>query len=83
MILSDKSILKMLREKSLTISPLNTVQIQPVSVDIRLGRTFSIVEDTPSGIINFCDEIKYKTIQSDAYLLLPQSICLGNDNGIL
>ena len=53
MILSDKSILKMLREGSLRISPVQEEQIQPASVDIRLGNTFSIVEDSgicPDGL---------------------------------
>lgn len=43
MILSDKTITKMLEEKSLVISPLAEGQIQPASVDIRLGDTFSVV----------------------------------------
>lgn len=37
MILSDKTILKMLAENTLSISPLEEGQIQPASVDIRLG----------------------------------------------
>ncbi len=40
MILSDKTILKMLEEKTLTIEPVTPEQIQPASVDIRLGTTF-------------------------------------------
>ena len=39
MILSDKTILKMLEEKTLTIEPVTPPQIQPASVDIRLGNT--------------------------------------------
>ena len=46
MILSDKTIQKMLDEKTLTITPLEQGQIQPASVDIRLGNTFSVVEDS-------------------------------------
>ncbi|MEC3466013.1 2'-deoxycytidine 5'-triphosphate deaminase, partial [Bacillus thuringiensis] len=37
MILSDKTITKMLNEDSLRISPLTDNQIQPASVDLRLG----------------------------------------------
>ncbi len=51
MILSDKTIEKLLAEGSLAIEPLEPEQIQPASVDIRLGDTFGIVEDTPSGIV--------------------------------
>ena len=58
MILSDKTILKMLEEKTLTIEPVTPPQIQPASVDIRLGTTFSVVDDTPSSVITLENEIK-------------------------
>ena len=68
MILSDKTIEKLLAEGSLAIEPLEPEQIQPASVDIRLGDTFGIVEDTPSGIVGLEDEIAYKTIRTDRYI---------------
>ena len=67
MILSDKTIEKLLAEGSLAIEPLEPAQIQPASVDIRLGDTFGIVEDTPSGIVGLEDEIAYKTIRTDRF----------------
>ena len=39
MILSDQAILTRLENGSLSISPLEKEQIQPASVDIRLGRS--------------------------------------------
>ena len=77
MILSDKTIMKMLDEQTLSISPLEQCQIQPASVDIRLGNTFGIVEDIPTGIITLDDEIKYKTIETDRYVLLPGQFVLA------
>lgn len=77
MILSDKTIFKMLETKTLQISPLEKEQIQPASVDIRLGDTFSIVEDSSTGIITLENEIKYKTIKSDTYILLPNQFVLA------
>lgn len=77
MILSDKTIQNMLAENSLKITPLKEGQIQPASVDIRLGNTFSIVEDSPSGIITLEKEITYKTIKTDTYLLLPGQFVLA------
>lgn len=77
MILSDKTILKMMEEGTLKISPIEEVQVQPASVDIRLGNTFSIVEDSPSGIITLENEIKYKTITTDTYILLPNQFVLA------
>ena len=77
MILSDKTIQKMLEEKTLRISPLEPEQIQPASVDVRLGDTFSSVEDSSTGIIDLEHEIKYKTIKTDTYVLLPGQFVLA------
>ena len=77
MILSDKTMMKMLEEKTLVISPLEESQIQPASVDVRLGNTFSIVEDTPTGIITLDSEVRYKSIQTDTYILLPGQFVLA------
>ena len=77
MILSDKTILKMLKENSLVISPLNQEQVQPASVDVRLGNTFSVVDDIDSRIITLDKKIKYKTIISDSYLILPGQFVLA------
>lgn len=77
MILSDKTMMKMLEEKTLVISPLEESQIQPASVDVRLGDTFSIVEDTPTGIITLDSEVRYKAIQTDTYILLPGQFVLA------
>ena len=77
MILSDKTILKMLQDKTLRIEPLSEEQIQPASVDIRLGNTFSIVDDTPSGVITLENEIKYKTITTDTFLIMPGQFVLA------
>ena len=77
MILSDKTIMKMLNEQTLIITPMTPEQIQPASFDIRLGNTFSVVEDTPSGIITLGDEIKYRTITTDTYLILPGQFVLA------
>ncbi len=77
MILSDITIKKMLHNKELIIEPLEIDQIQPASVDIRLGNTFSMVEDSSLGIINLEEETKYKTIVSDTYILLPNQFVLA------
>lgn len=77
MILSDKTLFKMIEEKELIIEPLEKEQVQPASVDIRLGNTFSIVEDSSTGIINLESEIDYKTITTDTYILLPNQFVLA------
>lgn len=77
MILSDITILEMLEKGTLQISPLENGQIQPASVDIRLGDTFSVVKDSPSGILTLENELEYQTIKFDTYLLLPGQFVLA------
>lgn len=77
MILSDKTIQAMLEQGTLSISPLGPCQIQPASVDIRLGRTFCVAEDSCNGIISMGEEIHYKSIEADRYLLLPGQFVLA------
>ena len=67
----------MLEEKNLVIEPLTEEQVQPASVDIRLGNTFSIVDDSPTGMISLSSEIKYKTITADKYIILPGQFVLA------
>lgn len=79
MILSDKTLVEKLYADTsgLRITPLMEEQIQPASIDIRLGNTFAIVEDTAAGIITMDSEIGYKRIQADTYLLLPGQFVLA------
>lgn len=78
MILSDKTISEMLDNGTLTITPIKKEQIQPASVDVRLGNTFSIIEDFPTGIITLNNKISYKTIKTDTYVLLPGQFVLAS-----
>lgn len=59
MILSDKMILQMLESKELEVSPILPEQVQPASIDIRLGNTFSVVEDSATGMIHLDSEVQY------------------------
>ena len=40
-------------------------------MDIRLGNMFSIIEDLPRGVIDLENEIQYRTMETDTYVLLP------------
>ena len=76
MILSDHTIMYNVVDNRLAIEPLDPKQIQPASVDIRLGNTFSIVEDFPDGIITMDSKIAYKTIIADRYVFLLKMLFL-------
>lgn len=77
MILSDGTIREMLAAGTLEISPLEDDQIQPASVDVRLGDTFSVAEDLPGGILSLEKEAVYKTARTDTYILLPGQFVLA------
>lgn len=77
MILSDKEIRAMLTSNSLSINPIELMQIQPASVDIRLGNKFRIVDDKSEGIVHLDKKVEYKEIVADRYLLLPGQFVLA------
>ena len=76
MILSDKTIKKMLKEGELSISPLEDIQIQPASVDIRIGDSFSFVKPTET-LITFGLPLEYANVKKDYYLLSPGKFVLA------
>ena len=77
MILSDGEIRELISKKELEIFPLEDKQVQPASVDITLGNTFSIIEDVTSGIIDPTQSITYKDFNTNKFLLLPGQFVLA------
>ncbi len=77
MILSDKTIRSLLASGQMGIEPLEDMQIQPASVDIRLGNTFSAMEPSDNAIISMDRPVKYRSLTSDSYLLLPGQFVLA------
>lgn len=77
MILSDKTIQRYLSAGLLSIDPLEPGQIQPASVDIRIGDTYSLPEDSCDSVIHLNHAVRYKTIRTSRYLLLPGQFVLA------
>lgn len=77
MVLSDKTILEMVDSGKLVINPMHGSQVQPASVDFRLGSSFSTVSSPHRNVISFEDKIEYETINSNRYLLLPGQFVLA------
>jgi dCTP deaminase len=78
MILSDKTIRLLLSQGTLAIEPLEERQIQPASVDIRLGNSFSIIEGGSSSILRMDSQARYRSIIDKAFLLLPGQFVLAS-----
>ncbi|MGI6109484.1 MAG: dCTP deaminase [Eubacteriaceae bacterium] len=77
MILSDRSIKKYLESGELSISPLEPDQIQPASVDIRLGRSYLRLDENNFGSMTMTDQIKYTQIECDELIIPSNSFLLA------
>ena len=77
MVLSDKTIKKMLDEGGLHISPLWPDSLQPASVDCHLGDHFLVVEDREMNTIDLNSEILYREINNEQITIPPHSFLLA------
>jgi len=79
MIISDKTLKKLIDTGDLICEPLTPESIQPASIDCRLGTHFLVIDEKKhnSGIITFDQEIKYKEIESDSIIIEPHSFLLA------
>ncbi len=82
MILSDRSILREIRQGRIVISPFNRKLLQPSSLDLRLGSQFRIFRniklpylDTRNPVDNFMELIELKKSQS--LIVHPREFVLG------
>ncbi|NLK72173.1 MAG: dCTP deaminase [Clostridiales bacterium] len=77
MILSDGTIKKMIASGELKIDPLTEEQIQPASVDLRLGRHFLKVDENTVESMTLDKEIKYVEFTCDEVIIPPNSFLLA------
>ncbi len=77
MILSDKTLRKLIETGDLGVSPLAGDSIQPASIDCRLGDHFLVVEDRQMQTIDLSSEIIYREIQGSSITIPPHSFLLA------
>ncbi len=77
MILSDGTIKQLIHEGILQIDPLTDEQIQPASVDLRLGNHFLKVDENTIESMALDKEIKYVEFTSDEVIIPPHSFLLA------
>ena len=77
MILSDKKIIELINKKELEIHPLDEEQIQPASVDIRLGNHFLKLDENRIEAMSMTDEIKYISFEADQVIIPSNSFLLA------
>lgn len=77
MILSDKTLTRMIESKELMFDPITPLSIQPASIDCTLGEHFLIVEDRDMQVIDLSSEIKYREITGKEITIPPHSFLLA------
>lgn len=77
MILSDKKIIELLSTRELIVDPIDSNQIQPASVDIRLGNHFLKLDENKIEAMTMTDEIRYVSFESEEVIIPPNSFLLA------
>lgn len=75
MILSDTTIRELVNNHELATN-VKDINIQPASLDITIGDTFSCINNQ-STIVTLGERVEYTTTKSDTYILLPHHFILA------
>ncbi|MEE3234138.1 MAG: dCTP deaminase [Candidatus Latescibacterota bacterium] len=77
MILSDIMLKSMLEDGSLSVDPLTPEQIQPASIDVRLGTHFLKVDENRSDVLRLDSEVSYEELEQEEIVIPPLSFLLA------
>lgn len=77
MIISDKTLKKLLKSGELVVTPLAKESIQPASIDCRLGDTFLEIDTSAMSTISMSDEIIYRKVVRDTITIPAHSFILA------
>ncbi|TKH15448.1 dCTP deaminase [Peribacillus simplex] len=77
MILSNKTILEKIKEQELIIEPLKQSQLQPASIDLRIGNHFLTIDEYSTPLISLDKPAAYKEIYKDHIIIPPQAFVIG------
>ena len=82
LILSDRTIRELLRSGELGLDPFEMTQIEPASVDLRLGDTF-LEPMATKGICSMSDAPQYKETRANEFIIPTRGFVLATIYGIL
>ncbi len=77
MILSDGSIRELIKKNEIAIEPLEEEQIQPASVDLRLGNHFLKIDENSIESLTLDTPIKYIELEQREIIIPPNSFLLA------
>ena len=77
MIVSDRSLKKLLADGTIVVEPLEEQQIQPASIDLRLGGHFLKVDENSMEAIALDRELEYIEFKQEEIIIPPHSFLLA------
>lgn len=77
MILSDRKISQLIREGQLSVEPLTADQIQPASIDLRLGTHFLKIKENQVACVSLDQPMEYEAFESEEVIIPPHSFLLA------
>lgn len=77
MIVSDGTLRSMIAEGSIVVEPLEPYQIQPASIDLRLGRQFLKLDENTLDAVSLDSELPYVKLEKDEIIIPPQTFLLA------
>jgi dCTP deaminase len=77
MIVSDDTLRAMMAEGSIVVEPLEPYQVQPASIDLRLGRTFLKIDENSLESLSLDAEAPYVRMEKDEIVIPPHSFLLA------
>ena len=77
MIVSDGTLRRMMAERSIIVEPIEPYQIQPASIDLRLGSHFLKIDENTLENLSLDREPPYVRIDKDEIVIPPHSFLLA------
>ena len=77
MILSDKALREWIEKGKLVIEPLDELQIQPASIDLRLGTHYLKVAEHRSATLDLVNKPEYEEIITEEVVIPPHAFLLA------
>ncbi|MBN1836759.1 MAG: dCTP deaminase [Spirochaetales bacterium] len=77
MIVSDRSLRRFLEDGTILVEPLEDYQIQPASIDLRLGNHFLKIDENRVQAIDLGRELEYIEIRRSEIIIPPNSFLLA------
>jgi dCTP deaminase len=75
-IVSDQSLRRFLADGTIVVEPLEDYQIQPASIDLRLGGHFLKLDENRMDAIDLGRELEYIEIRREEIIIPPNSFLL-------